>query len=198
MFWAQFTAILRALASNASCMKAGLSQSSAVGSHQTWIITITVAGIILKMPGINEYLFWQHIWIASDVVLCPCRPLYQLAVFQRSIEKQSSLESLQPAGTIRRLPINYTISQNVVEAKAKTASMEYNMPCHTYSTNNSSQKYCCWLVSSEPYKPAKAEQHCLLHKCMQEHRRQIIQEAHCCSSNHVHHRAFCILQLHPA
>jgi hypothetical protein len=40
MFWAQFTAILRARASNASCMATGLSQSSAVESHQTRIITI--------------------------------------------------------------------------------------------------------------------------------------------------------------
>jgi hypothetical protein len=34
MFWAQFTAILSALASNASCMATGLSQSSAVDSRQ--------------------------------------------------------------------------------------------------------------------------------------------------------------------
>jgi hypothetical protein len=120
MFWAQFTTILRALASNASCMKAGLSQSSAVESHQTWIITIINAGIILKMPGtstnvleneINEYLFWQRIWIASDVVHCPCKPLYQQAVFQRSIEKQFSLESLQPAGTIKRLHVNIPLTK---------------------------------------------------------------------------------------
>ena len=76
--------------------------------------------------------------------------------------------------------------------------MEHNLSWHTYSTSNSSQNYDYWLISSETYKPAKAERYCLLHKCKQEHRQQTIQEAHCCSSNHVHHRAFCILQWHPA
>jgi hypothetical protein len=33
--------------------------------------------------------------------------------------------------------------------------------------------------------------------CKQERRLQTIQEAHYCSGNHVHRRAFGILQLHP-
>jgi hypothetical protein len=45
MFWAQFTAILRALASNTSLMAAGLSQSSAVEYHTRISIVIIIRSI---------------------------------------------------------------------------------------------------------------------------------------------------------
>lgn len=120
-----------------------------------------------------------------------------------SIEIRSSLESLQPAGSPKGCLLLYHCPK-WSRGKAKTSSMsfsltnvEHNLSCRTYSTS-SSQNYDYWLVPSETYKPAKAEQYCLLHKCKQEHRQQTIQEAHCCSGNHVRHRAFYILQWHPA